>query len=95
MDPNDDSVTGITRYLVYKKRKQNEFFKEVAKIQFSSSEKMDPSDFIKQLTEDFFPMDIKNQIISDLINKKRVEEESLKTFKVKTGKDGSLKLKVK
>jgi hypothetical protein len=95
VDPEDDSVTGTIKYLVYRKRKQNEFFKEIAKIQFSSNEKLDPSEVIKKMTNDYFPLDIKEQIIADLMNKKQVEDEAKKTFKVKVGKDGSIKLKVK
>ena len=94
MDPDDDSITGTMKYLVYRRRKQNEFFKDVAQIQFSSNDKMDPSETIKKLTEDFFPLDPKEQLISDLMNKKNIEDESKKTFKIRSSKDGSIKLRV-
>lgn len=83
MAPDDDSIKGQMKYLVYQKRKQLEVMKDMALLRYSSSEGFDPTETITQLVESFFPREQGEIDLKTANDIQTMQKEVGKTIRVK------------
>jgi hypothetical protein len=86
VDPTDDSVTGRMKYLVYQRRKNLEFTKDMIALRYGADKDYDPSETIKQMTDWFWPKDADDMDMETASKIFELADEVKKTLRFKEGK---------